>query len=148
MKRPIFSWDPEEGTALCIIQDKEKTYYGIANCSPEDRDMMSEKTGCFIAEKRAYIMALQDFRDKLRIELRALKRFYYSINTSKYFDSKSYEVRRLISHIEMTKKDIEDTKKVLEYEKQQLKDYLKDKEIFYKKIRRNREKNNLQVKNK
>jgi len=104
---------------------------------------MSEKTGCFIAEKRAYIMALQDFRDKLRIELKALKRFYYSINTSKYFNSESYEVRRLISHIEMTKKDIEDTKKVLEYEKQQLKDYLKDKEIFYKKIRRNREKNNL-----
>ena len=118
MKRPIFSWDPEEGTALCIKKKKKKTYYGIANCSPEDRDMMSEKTGCFIAEKRAYIMALQDFRDKLRIELKALKRFYYSINTSKYFDSKSYEVRRLISHIEMTKKDIEDTKKVLEYEKQ------------------------------
>ena len=38
--------------------------------------------------------------------------------------------------------DIEDTKEVLKYEKQQLKDYLKDKENFYKKIRHNREKNN------
>ena len=103
---------------------------------------MSEKTGCFIAEKRAYIMALQDFRDKLRIELKALKRFYYSINTSKYFNPKSFEARRLITHMEMTQKDIEDTKEVLKYEKQQLKDYLKDKENFYKKIRHNREKNN------
>ena len=148
MKRPIFSWDPEEGTALCIIQDKEKTYYGIANCSPEDQDMMSEKTGCFIAEKRAYIMALQSYRDRLRIELKALKRFYYSINTSKYFNPESFEARRLITHMEMTQKDIEDTKEVLKYEKQQLKDYLKDKENFYKKIRHNREKNNPQVKNK
>ena len=148
MKKPVFSWDPEEGAALCVIQDKDKTYYGIANCSPEDKDMMSEKTGCFIAEKRAYIMALAGYRDNLRTELKALKRFYYSINTSKYFNPESYEVRRLLNLIEITEQDIASTKKLLKYEKQQLKDFLKDKADFYKRIRRNREADQALVENK
>lgn len=86
MKQPIFNWDPETGGALCIFQTKEKTYYGTAICAPKDRDMMSERTGCFIAEQRAILNMLRDKRDTLKIELKALKKYYYSMNKSKYFD--------------------------------------------------------------
>ena len=50
MKKPIFTWDLETGEALCVIKDKDKIYYGVAKCHPDDFDMKSEKTGCFIAE--------------------------------------------------------------------------------------------------
>lgn len=32
MKRPRFTWNEESGEALCVIQDKNKTYYGTATC--------------------------------------------------------------------------------------------------------------------
>jgi len=66
MKRePAFSWDPETGSALCLLFNKNDTYIGTAFCSPEDKDMMSEKTGCEIAYHRALIAALRARRDDL-----------------------------------------------------------------------------------
>lgn len=59
MKNPKFTWDEESGSCLCIIQDKNKIYYGTATCGPEDQDMKSENTGSFIAMSRATIKALK-----------------------------------------------------------------------------------------
>ena len=30
MKKPEFIWDPETGSALCVISNKNETYYGTA----------------------------------------------------------------------------------------------------------------------
>lgn len=102
--------------------------------------MKNEKTGCYIAEKRAYIDALSGRRNEMQIELKALKRYYYSMNTSKYFNPNSYEIRRLMSHIGLLEADIVAAKELISLEKQNLKQYLDRKEDFYKKIRRNRKK--------
>lgn len=138
MKKPYFSWDEETGSALCIIPDKENAYYGSAVCSPEDKDMMSEKTGCEIAFRRASLTALKSKRKQLMIELKGLKRFYYTINKSKYFNPESYEVRRLEFHMAMIQADIDATKELIEQQRQALVDYLGAKADFYKRIRRNR----------
>ena len=140
MKKPCFSWDEQTGSALCIIPDKDKAYYGAAVCSPEDKDMMSEKTGCEIAFMRATITALKSKRKQLKIELNGLKKFYYTINKSKYFNPKSYEVRRLKMHMEMLQADIDSTKILIERERKDLTDFMAAKADFYKKIRRNRKK--------
>lgn len=60
MKQLVFNWDSDTGSALCVLKNKNKTYYGTAVCSPKDKDMMSEKTGCEIAFSRARINALKD----------------------------------------------------------------------------------------
>ena len=138
MKKPIFTWDAESGETLCVINDKEKVYYGIAKCHPEDMDMKSEKTGCFIAEERAKIMMLSHKRDELKIELKALKRYYASISQSKYFDETSYPIRRLLDHMSRIETDITDIKELLQYEKKILNTYISEKEKLYERIRRNR----------
>ena len=97
--------------------------------------MMSEKTGCEIAFLRANLMALRNYRDELQIELKGLKKYYYSINRSKYFNEKSYEVQRLQAHMQMLKDDLNSLKELIEEERQYLINYLKGKGEFYKKIR-------------
>lgn len=138
MKKPIFTWDLENGEALCIIKDKENVYYGIAKCHPEDMDMKSERTGCFIAEERAKIMMLSHKRDELKIELKALKKYYASMNKSKYFDKTSYPIRRLLDHISKIEADITDVKELLQYEKNFLNTYINEKEKLYQRIRHNK----------
>ena len=44
-KKIIFSWQEDAGIAICKITNPENNYIaiGMAECHPEDRDMMSEK---------------------------------------------------------------------------------------------------------
>lgn len=139
MKRtPVFSWDEETGLASCFLYDHNNMYYGTAQCSPKDQDMKSEKVGCEIAYRRALIMALRAKRDELKTKEKALQEFYYTINTSKYFDAESYPIRRLMSHLEMLQDDLAAIKADLEAEQNSLSSYLKNKAAYWTKIRRNR----------
>ena len=137
-RQPIFNWDEEAGVATCVLKDKEHIYYGIAHCSPKDADMKSQKTGLTIAYRRAFISALCQRRNELKNQLKGLRNFYYSINTSKYFDKDSYPVRQLISHIKRLEFDLKEIKTEIKEEKDDLHKYLSDKAVFYNKIRANR----------
>ncbi len=140
-KQPTFSWDEETGSTICLLFDKENTYYGTATCSPTDYDMKSEKVGCEIAYHRAVISALQSRRDELKIKLKALKEYYYTMNKSKYFDENSYPIKRLLSQMEILKHDIILLKEEIQNEKNYLTEYMNNKADFYTKIRRNRKVN-------
>ena len=148
MKKPIFSWDPEDGSALCIIHDREKTYYGMASCHPDDIDMMSEKTGCELAYMRACLMSLKSVREEFKAELKGLKKYYYSMNTSKWFNPEGYEARRLFSHMGLLEADIAALKTLIEEQNNNIQEFIKNKGEFYKKIRRNRERDQLLAENK
>lgn len=135
-----FNWDASSGEALCTIQEKDNFYYGTAVCASQDKDMMNEKTGCFIAEKRAKINMLKHKKEELKIELKALKKYYYSMNTSKYFNETSYPIKRLKDHMLMIEIDIKEIKELISYEKGILNRYIKEKDNFYQQIRNNRKK--------
>ncbi len=136
---PYFAFDQESGTATCILYDGNKTYCGAALCHPDDKDMMSERTGQEIAFRRAEIQALRGFRDEIKLELKSLKQLYYSINRSKYYNAKSYEARMLNRQIKTKESDLQTVKEYIKQKDKELRDYIAAKDEFYKKIRHNRE---------
>ena len=136
--RPIFEWDSETGKATCVLSDGKKTYTGYAECHEDDRDMMSLKTGCEIALKRAEIQVLRAYRDELKIRLSALNQYYHSMNMSHRFNEKSYENRMLQRQIRMISFDLTTIKEEIATREQDVLSYIAEKEKFYKRIRHNR----------
>ena len=114
-----FYFNPEEGSAMCVISHKARTYVGTAKCAEADKDMMNEI--------------------ELKLELNSLKKFQYTINQSKYYDSKSYIARMLQRKINQYEDDLEITKELLSERKEILKQYLNEKAEFYTKVRKRRE---------
>ena len=139
---PIFSWDEETGVSYCVLTDGQKKYTGIAICHPDDADMASEKTGCEIALKRAEIDALRKYRDELKVSLKTLNQLYYSMNQSKRFNEKSYENRMLQRQIRQITFDLTTTKEMIANEEQNLRAYIKSKDVFYIQTRKRRQKAN------
>ena len=139
MKRePKFYFNPEYGSSMCVIETKNKTFVGTAQCLDSDRDMMSEKTGCEIAYHRAIIHTLESHVSDLKNELMGLHKYYYSVNQSKYFDENCYMTNMLKSQMQQREEEIQVTKELIQKEKKYLKNFMEDKAQFYKKIRRNR----------
>lgn len=135
---PIFSWDEATGFASCILTDGENTYYGHAQCAPDDLEFCSQKIGCEIAFYRARIAMYKNYRDTLRIKLNTLRNFYYTINQSQQFQPKGYETRMLNRQIRLIEDDIKTVKALLENEKNNLNDYLKIKAKLHEQLRRMR----------
>ena len=138
---PQFYFNPDEGSSLCVITTKTKTYIGTAQCAEVDKDMMSEKTGCEIAYHRAIIHSLEDKLSDLKNELAGLRKYYYTVNQSKYYDENAYMAKMLQRQIKYREDDIEDIKILISEEKTYLKQYMAAKAEFYKKIRKNRQVN-------
>ena len=122
-----------------LMLDGNKVFTGIAKCHPDDSDMCSEKTGSEIACRRANIDALRSYRDELKIALKALNQLYYSMNKSKKFNAKSYENRMLQRQINLIKNDLTTTNEMIVSEQQNLRAYIKSKDIFYKATRARRQ---------
>lgn len=134
---PEFHWDKDNGEAVCIlIDEKKRRFVGTAYCHEDDRDMMSERTGCEIAYRRARIEQICAIRDcDIKPALAALKQLYFSMKHSKNFNPKSYENKMLQRHIRSLEFDLTTIKEMLAYEREELKDYIADKDKFYQKAR-------------
>lgn len=124
---------------MCVISSKNKTYVGTAQCREEDRDMMSEKTGCEIAYRRAQINMLKSLRDELCIELKGLKKYYYTICNSKYYNKKNYMAVMLQRQIVMREESLAELREMLLDAQENLKQYMNAKAKFYDMIRKRRE---------
>ena len=138
---PQFYFNPDDGSSLCIITTKQKTFFGTAQCADFDRDMMSEKTGSEIAYHRAVIKFLQSQREEVKNELQGLKKYYYTICQSKYFEEDSYATNMLKRQIKMRENDLIEIKNMILDEKEFLINYMKKKSDFYHKIRNKRGQN-------
>ena len=144
---PIYEWDPETGVATCIIINGNRTHIGIAQCRPEDRDMMGEKTGCTIAEMRAEIDYLKSVRDDdIKPTLQAYKTLYYSINQSKRFNPDSYETHMLMKEIAHYTADLELINGMIDNARNDLATYIDQKAKTWEKIRKNRQKDKIDQK--
>ena len=133
---PIYTWDPATGTATCTINTGKHKFFAMSRCHPDDMDMISERTGCCIAEARAYIKALRFKRDhEIQPKLDVLRHLYNNMQTSKYFNSKSYEAKMLRSQIGVIEKELAAVSQDLAEEKKYLKEYIDKKDKFYKRLR-------------
>ena len=133
---PYIEWDDEHKVATCVLYYKNKVFYGMATCHPDDMDFANEKTGEHIAYLRAMIEALLYERDcEVKPALAALKQVYYSMSHSKNYNRKSYEAKMLWRHIQMKQDDLEQTKLLIDKYKQELHNFIVKKDIFYKQLR-------------
>ncbi len=137
MKAITVYWDPESGISHCVITAKDGTeIVGTSKCAPQDRDLMNELTGGEIAEMRARIKYYKHIKNKeLKPELKTLKKFFNTINKSKYYNEKDYPNQMLIRTIQRLEDDIEDMESLIIDAEYELKDYLSSKGEFYQKIR-------------
>lgn len=138
---PQFYFNEEDGSSMCIITSRNKTYVGTAQCADTDRDMLSEKTGCQIAYHRAAINMLKDQRDTISTELQGLKKYYYTICQSKYYDDNSYMANMLKRQIEMREESLAELRDLIIDEKNKLVNYMNQKAKFYESIRKARKAN-------
>lgn len=140
MNRISTHWIDDMGIAICTITTSNgDKVTGYAECSEQDLDMISEKVGCTIAEKRAYMSYLRYVRDmQLKPELKALKKFYNVINQSKYYNSEDYSNQMLLRTISRLEADLQELKGELAAAKKDLSTYIQDKETFYQTVRKHR----------
>ena len=119
-KRPEFTFDEISGICGCsIVLNDFLQGFGIAQCADEDRDVISEKTGMQIAEYRAQINLLQNYKNReLWPGLKALEHLKGTMENSKKFNPKSYEAKRLDKEIKHYKEGIEDINIAVEAVKQ------------------------------
>lgn len=140
-KEPHFEWDENMGQATCIIEDsQQRVYFGMATCHGDDADMKSRRTGEEIAFRRARMDYLRQMRDDILLELKALNQLYYSMNTSKRFNPKSYENIMLQRQIRAKTFDLDTIKEMLASERESLKKFIDEKDNFYKQVRAHRNK--------
>ena len=135
-RQPQYLWNENTGTAIATIFYKNYTFTGEAQCHPDDQDMMSKLTGQTIAEYRAILKYLRFIRDcELQPQLKSLKQLYYSMNHSKYFHPKSYEVKMLYRQINQLTEDLKENKYLIDLTKKELKTYLITKERDHTQLR-------------
>lgn len=140
-----YNWNEDTGVATCNIKIGDKTFIGEAFCASEDRDVMSEFTGCTIALQRAQLKVLLDEKNNILIPgLKALKQLLYSINQSKRYNKSSYEVSMLYKQIFHYQEDIKYVNEAIQATKEDLKQYLADKEKFHTNLRKVRKKEDTQ----
>ena len=137
-KQPEFTWNEETGVCSCaIILDDFMQGFGIAECHPQDRDMISRRTGEHIAELRAQINLLQNYKNReLRPGLKALLHLKGTMVKSAQYNPDSYESKRLNVEIKNYRKDIEDIECGIQAAKHDLYDYINVKEQMYQRIRK------------
>ncbi len=136
-KQPEFTYDEASGITSCaIILDDFLYGFGIAECADEDRDVMSARTGRQIAELRAQINLLQNYKNReLHPGLKALLHLKGTMVNSKKYNPKSYEAKRLEKEIKHFQEDIKDINAAIEVQKEILQDYIKAKDLISERIR-------------
>ena len=144
MKHISENWDEQHGIATCFINSKTSsgiilTGVGIAECGPEDLDMMSERTGTVIAEYRAEIDLLKKINNfEIKPGIMALKHVYCTMLHSKQYNPNSYEAKRIKKELAHLLDELEENKMMIKEQQQHLNIYIQQKDEIYQKIRKAR----------
>lgn len=137
MKREYF-YDPATGVAHCILTHKGLEFGGTATCHKDDMDFASERTGLFIAEGRAILRLLKHQKQELEPGITALQHAVNCIRDSKDFNpkAKEYQIVYKLLYDKKRERDILNVR--IASEKQYLADYIKNKDLIYKSLRKRR----------
>ena len=125
----VYDYDKETLKSSCIIEKNNIIGIGNAFCHPKDIDIASERTGMHIAEDRACVKYLQNYKTcELRPALKALQHVYATMQHSKQFNPHSYEAKRLRKEIKNIEKEINEISCSIENIKIRIKEYIDNKE--------------------
>lgn len=133
---PIFNYNEHQGTTTCTISDGQNTFIGTAKCHPDDRDCMSEFTGCEIAECRCKIKILQHIKNNQIIpQIQAYEHLISTMLNSKQLNSQSYEFKRIKAEYDNLLNQYTAIKNKIKYSQSKLREYITNKESVNKFIR-------------
>ena len=138
MREPKFTYLEDVGIVSCIIEDKNKYYYGDAFCHDEDMQFFSKRTGEQIAASRAYLEYLKDIRDTIKTELKAFKHFYSCIKQHQNFNENEYSVRFLLRTIKKLEIELKEAQSAVIEERNNLKLFLDSKDKLYREVEKRR----------
>ena len=131
----------EAGHATCVTVYKHKTFIGEAHCHPDDADFESERVGSYIADIRSDIEVLKYMRDyELRPAYNCLNHILCSMKRSKLYNEKSYESKFIRRQLHRIQNQLTAVNNEIATLRLTLKVYIKDKEEFYQKIRKDKNK--------
>lgn len=137
--RTIFNHDEELMTTACFLVSKQgRVFSGFAKCEEEDKEFYNRLTGEVIAHLKASIQAEKFHREELKDELRALKKYHSNIINAKWYERQNPIAKHLYRTIVDLEDEIEASKEYAEKMKKSLKEYIDNKERFYKVVRKNR----------
>lgn len=126
----------QDGRSVCTIEYKGICFIGDAKCHEQDADFQSEKTGLQIAEIRANIKLLQFRRDtEIKPQIKILKHLLHNIQSSQYHNPKAYESIMIRNQLKALNADLNEINSIIHDEKKYLKEYINEKDKFYKRIR-------------
>ena len=135
MKNRTDFWNEKAGmSGTTLIYNRKDNSpivgFGVAQCHPDDEDVKSERTGGVISEYKAEISLLKRIiANELKPELAGLLHLQGTMAISKKYNPNSYEAKRLTKEIKNLKREIADTKNMIEVISKDLREYitLKDK---------------------
>lgn len=133
---PVFNYNEHRGTTICTISDGQNTFIGKAKCHPDDRDYMSEFTGCEIAERRAKIKILQHIKNNQIIpQIQVYEHLISTMLNSKQLNPQSYEFKRIKAEYDNLLAQYTTIKEKIKDSQNKLKEYLANREKVNKFIR-------------
>lgn len=128
-----YNWDEETGKTSYVIEDRKAVGVGYSTCHPDDKDVSSSHTGGYIAELRAKINYLQNYKNSyVKPGLSALKHVYATMCRSNKFNQHSYEARRIRKEIKNREKEINEINCKIENARIAVKEYIDDKDKMAK----------------
>ena len=125
----------DSGYTRCDIIYKNKTFTGHAYCLDVDKDFQSEKTGCFIAERKAFIKKLKFIKSELAAALSVLENFEKTLESCKEYNAKNFEAKRLRKEIYLKRKELKEIETAIKDEQDYLTYYIQNKDKFYQRQR-------------
>lgn len=135
-KEPEYFWSEDDGVAKCTIYYKDNKFTGMARCHPCDYDMKNENTGMNIATDRAIIKFYKFVINyELNPAFQALKHYYHTIKNSSKYNKDSYEVFMLLRQMRQKEEEISELRLEISNLKSKIRNYIDDKDKFYKTVR-------------
>ena len=135
-------YNEETGKSKYIIKYDGLVFVGKAKCHPDDVPFANEKAGAQIARSRAIIKMFKYEIRKLSYQTKALKDFYNSVCGSKTFSRNPWLKKKFMDEIDSYGYEIIELQQSIETVEKSLKNYLNLKAELYKKLLKNRDKNN------
>lgn len=134
--KTYFDWDPIDGKAFCVMIYKGNKFYGSAHCHKDDKDFMSEITGCTIAEARAKIKVMQHIKNnEIKPALTTLYHIISSFESNSRYDPECPEYKFIWRQINVNEEELTKIRSSIADEKKFLKEYIDQKEKNYEKLR-------------